>query len=73
MDNPFGPPKRKLRIDEPIKVYLDEKKEWRWRIRAGNGEIISASSEGFSSKQAAIKNFRLLAQKIIDYYDSQKD
>ncbi|TGK35785.1 YegP family protein [Leptospira andrefontaineae] len=32
-------------------IYKDAKGEYRFRLKAGNGEII-ASSEGYSSKQA---------------------
>jgi uncharacterized protein YegP (UPF0339 family) len=34
------------------------KPQWFWRIKASNGRIIDASSEGFSSKQAAQNNFK---------------
>lgn len=33
---------------------------WRWRLTAGNNEIVGASSEAFSSEPAAINNFLLL-------------
>lgn len=35
-------------------VYQDQGGSWRWRLRAGNNEIVAVSGEGFSSKQAAI-------------------
>lgn len=42
-----------------FEFYQDKAGEWRWRKRAGNNRIIGASSEGFSSKQAAINNAKL--------------
>lgn len=31
-------------------MYKDNRGEWRWRLKAGNGEII-ASGEGYHNKQ----------------------
>lgn len=42
--------------NRPLSFYRDEANEWRWRITANNGRITHASSEGFSSKQAAVDN-----------------
>ena len=36
-----------------FEVYKDAKGEYRWRLLAGNGQII-ASSEGYSTKQACL-------------------
>ena len=32
-------------------VYQDKKKEWRFRLVAGNGKIIAVSSEGYYSER----------------------
>jgi len=40
-------------------IYEDSRKEWRFRLKAPNGEII-ASSEGYSSKQNAKKGIRAI-------------
>jgi uncharacterized protein YegP (UPF0339 family) len=37
-----------------FEVYTDKAGKSRWRLRAGNGEII-ASSEGYSSRQSCLK------------------
>jgi hypothetical protein len=37
-----------------FEVYRDRSGNYRWRLRAGNGEII-ASSEGYSSRQSCLK------------------
>lgn len=31
-------------------MYLDSRKEWRWRLRAANGRIIADSAEGYQNK-----------------------
>jgi uncharacterized protein YegP (UPF0339 family) len=36
-----------------FEVYKDKNEEYRFRLKAGNGEII-ASGEGYSSKQACL-------------------
>jgi uncharacterized protein YegP (UPF0339 family) len=39
--------------------YKTESGEWRWRVRAANWKVIDASSEGFSSREAAENNYGL--------------
>jgi uncharacterized protein YegP (UPF0339 family) len=41
--------KQMPRDDDVVRVYKDRAGEWRWRRRAANGEVISTSSEGYSS------------------------
>ncbi len=43
--------------DEKLKyeVYGDDKKEYRWRLKAGNGQIVAAASEGYKKKGDADK------------------
>jgi len=38
-----------------IELYEDEKKEHRWRIKAGNGQVVASSSEGYKNKADAEK------------------
>jgi len=33
-------------------VFKDKKRQWRWRVRGANGEIV-AQSEGYKNKQDA--------------------
>lgn len=33
-----------------LEVYPDGKGEWRWRLRAANGEVVADSSEGYSDR-----------------------
>ena len=47
-----------------IEFLQDTAKEYRWRVTSRNGEIIGASSEGFSSFQNAKKNLSLLVLAV---------
>lgn len=38
-----------------FEVYEDTAGEWRWRLKAGNHEVV-ASSEGYISKEGAIQS-----------------
>ena len=33
-----------------FELYKDQASEWRWRLKAGNGEKIAASGEGYKNK-----------------------
>jgi len=47
-----------------FRFYKDKAGEYRWEIKADNGEIVSAASEGFSSKQNAINNLLMTHSMI---------
>lgn len=34
-----------------LQVYRDRRKEWRWRLKAGNGRILADSGESYSRKR----------------------
>lgn len=40
--------------DIVFEVYKDEKREWRWRLKHLNGNILAGSSEGYTNKQDCI-------------------
>ena len=42
--------------DHKLEIYKDKKEEFRWRRTASNGEIIGASSEGYTSKKHCEEN-----------------
>jgi len=48
----------------PLEFYEDAKKEWRWRVTAANGQIVHASTEGFSSKDGARNNLEALVVAV---------
>jgi uncharacterized protein YegP (UPF0339 family) len=41
-----------------LDIYRTGNGEWRWRVKHGNGKIVAASSEGFSGKSGAKRNFK---------------
>ena len=47
----------KCGTDEKMKfeVYEDAKKEFRWKLKAGNGQVIASASEGYKAKADAEK------------------
>ena len=46
------------------RFYQDNAGEWRWRVRAPNGKIVAASSEGYITKRASEDNFTTLLSLI---------
>ncbi|HEY3336685.1 MAG TPA: 50S ribosomal protein L21 [Candidatus Limnocylindrales bacterium] len=38
-----------------FEIYEDTSGSWRWRLRAGNGELVAISEQGFSSKSGVVK------------------
>lgn len=34
-----------------FQIYLDSKKEYRWRLKSSNGNTIADSGEGYTTKQ----------------------
>ena len=41
------------------KFYKDDSGEYRWQTKASNGEVVGASTEGFSGQPGALDNFFL--------------
>lgn len=46
-----------------FQLYKDRKDEYRWRLRARNGEIIADSNEGYSSKANCKHGIDLVKQQ----------
>lgn len=43
--------------DYKFKVWQNGvNKKWYWNAKASNGEIVASSSQGFASKQSALRN-----------------
>jgi uncharacterized protein YegP (UPF0339 family) len=54
----------------PVEFYKDEADEWRWRITAGNGNIVHASSEGYTALLNAKVNLEQLCAAVVEYESS---
>ncbi len=46
-----------------FQIYQDRKGEYRWRLRARNGEIIADSNEGYSRKASCKQGIDLVKQQ----------
>lgn len=44
--------------------FKSMRKEWRWRIKARNGNIIASSSEGYINRLDCIYNAKSTAESI---------
>ncbi|NLV04875.1 DUF1508 domain-containing protein [Haloarcula rubripromontorii] len=41
-------------VDDGFEVYEDAGEEWRWRLRADNGELVADSGEGYANRSKAM-------------------
>jgi uncharacterized protein YegP (UPF0339 family) len=48
--------------------YEDQGREWRWRLNEIGG-LCGRSSEGFSSRQSAVRNFDLVKDRLTNRID----
>jgi uncharacterized protein YegP (UPF0339 family) len=39
-----------LRAGATFEIYQDNRKEYRWRLKAANGQVIATSGQGYKSK-----------------------
>ena len=44
------------------------KKEWRWNIKASNGNIIASSSEGYINRIDCVYNAKSTAKSIMERF-----
>ena len=45
-------------MSDRLEFYKDRAGAWRWKVIAGNGRIIDGSTEGFSRKWNARRNYK---------------
>lgn len=48
-----------------IQPYEDHKREWRWRLKAGNGEIVADSGEGYTTQAECFRSIGRLKQAML--------
>ncbi len=48
-------------------LYRDKAREYRWKLVAGNGRVICASSEGFTTSASRRANIYLVCMAFISY------
>ncbi len=49
-----------------FEVFIDNAEEYRWRLRAANGEIIADSSEGYKAKDSCLHGIELVKTEAPD-------
>lgn len=49
-------------VNSRVEYYQDSTGQWRWRVRAANGEIISESSESYRDRSDAVHGYQLTIQ-----------
>jgi len=54
-----------------FEIYEDKAKEWRFRLIAGNGEII-AVSEGYKTKQGAQFGTQAVSNAVIQIIEAEQ-
>ena len=47
-----------------FKMYVDNKREWRWRLKADNHQIIADSGEGYHNQRDCLHGIRLVQQSM---------
>ncbi|MGW8481943.1 YegP family protein [Microbacterium sp. NPDC055903] len=49
-----------------FELYTDKSGEYRFRLKAGNGEVIALASEGYSSKAGALNGIDSVRRNAAD-------
>ena len=47
-----------------LEFWQDGKRQWRWRVVAANNRIVSASSESFTTKGDAKRNYKRVRKAL---------
>jgi uncharacterized protein YegP (UPF0339 family) len=53
-------------------VYRDATGQWRWQVKASNGRIIGASSEGYKRRGRAIDNLLSITGYVVRILDERR-
>lgn len=46
-----------------FEIYADRAGEYRWRLRARNGELMAVSEEGFTRKSSCLNSIRRIQEE----------
>jgi large subunit ribosomal protein L21 len=49
-----------------FEIYEDKSGHWRWRLRAGNGEILAIPEQGFSSKAGVVRALDVVRRNVAE-------
>ena len=59
-----------------FEIYQDKAGEWRWRLRASNGNLLAVTEEGYVSKENVIRaldSVRRNVAEATDHVEVEKD
>lgn len=56
----------KMSTDNTVWFYEDKAGEWRWRLVAGNGQIVAVPGEGFGSMSDAKRAWDIVRRIVTD-------
>ena len=54
-------------MNNPLTIYKDASKQWRWRITAPNGKIIGASTESYKRRRDCEQNLLDIVETVINH------
>jgi len=49
-----------------FEIYEDKSGHWRWRLRAGNGEILAIPEQGFASKAGVVRALDVVRRNVAE-------
>jgi large subunit ribosomal protein L21 len=49
-----------------FEIYEDKSGHWRWRLRAGNGELLAVPEQGFSSKAGVVRALDVVRRNVAE-------
>ena len=49
-----------------FEVYQDEEGEWRWRLRATNGQLLADAGEGFASRASVFRSIEAVREAVAE-------
>jgi large subunit ribosomal protein L21 len=52
-----------------FEIYEDKAGEWRWRLRAANGELLAIPEQGFSSKASVVRSLASVRRHVAEAVD----
>ena len=47
-----------------FEIYQDRKKEWRWRLKASNGQVIAGPQEGYKKRSHCVRMVARIKQGV---------
>jgi large subunit ribosomal protein L21 len=49
-----------------FEIFEDKAGEWRWRLRASNGELVAMSEQGFASKSGVVRTLDVVRKNVAE-------